>query len=120
MSKQSRAILSIIQGSDRHLTADEILELCREQQLKMSLASVYRNLSAMAADGEIRRIAIGDEPDKYDKNTIPHGHAICRVCGKTVDIFLPQLAQDIGEMLGTEEFSYELNVHTVCEDCRGK
>ena len=50
--------------------------------------AVYRNLSLLEEIGEIIKISTGYGPDRYDYNTKPHYHFICRQCGRVMDLDL--------------------------------
>ena len=43
MTKQRKLILDIINNSDRHLTAEEVFFIAKEQMHGMAMATVYIN-----------------------------------------------------------------------------
>ena len=54
---------------------------------KVGLATVYRNLQAMAADGEIDMLRTDDGEAVYRAcSTGHHHHLVCRDCGRTVEV----------------------------------
>lgn len=118
LTKQNRAILDIIECADDHMTAEEIYRRVRKVMPHISVGTVYRNLNALSDEGSIRRISLPCGPDRYDKNVMPHGHLVCEMCGSVSDLFVEQVQSIIKETLGTERFSYELNVSALCDRCR--
>lgn len=71
-SKQGRAVLAAVRLLD-HPGADQIFAHVRQDHPRISLATVYRNLDALANQGLIRRRDIGGN-SRYDANTTKHLH----------------------------------------------
>ncbi|MBQ7336746.1 MAG: transcriptional repressor [Clostridia bacterium] len=118
MTKQRELIMTILNQSDRHLTADEIFFLAKLKMPSIAMATIYNNLNAMNEAGLVKRLHIDGVADCFDKIMEPHDHLLCDSCGKITDIKLPHLADTIEEELGTEIVDYELTVHYTCPDCR--
>ena len=119
-SKQREAIKEYLTGNDSHPTADEVYYEVRKRYPSISLATVYRNLQQMSADGEILRLCCGSEPDHYDFRTERHGHFICGCCGRVYDVFLDfgKLKDASGELPGSVE-SCEILLRGTCRNCAG-
>lgn len=120
MSKMSAELQRVICGSMEHLTADEIYLLCKQQGVKCSIASIYRNLSSLVAEGKIRKVSIAGEPDRYDKTVLPHEHLICDKCHKVSDAQLGDLKQLLETRTGTKIDYYTLSMHYICPKCKGR
>jgi len=118
MTKQRELILSILNQSDRHLTADEVFFLAKLKMPSIAMATIYNNLNALDEAGVIHRLHIDGVADCFDKIIEPHDHLLCDACGKITDIRIPSLGRIIGESVGTEIEDYELTVHYICPDCR--
>ncbi|MBE6728561.1 MAG: transcriptional repressor [Ruminococcaceae bacterium] len=84
-SKQREAIMEVLRSTTTHPTAQWIYEEVRKQLPKISLGTVYRNLSALSAEGDILNISVGDGFEHFDGDNSPHLHLHCRCCGKIVD-----------------------------------
>ncbi|MBQ7095174.1 MAG: transcriptional repressor [Clostridia bacterium] len=117
MTKQRALILQVIRESGQHLTAEEIYQAAKKQMPNIAQATVYNNLLHLAAAGEIRRISIQGEKDRYDKTDVPHIHAICEGCGKIWDHPSEGLLQKLEQEMGVPIHYYELAVHCKCKDC---
>lgn len=87
-SAQRELIHQIIMDTSRHPTADWIYAKARQKMPKISLGTVYRNLTQLENEGMIRSI-VDDNMTRYDGNLAPHHHLRCRECGKLIDIDLP-------------------------------
>ena len=103
-----------------HPTAETIYENLRKEYPKISLGTVYRNLSLLTDIGEIQTISTGVGPDRFDGNANPHYHFICKKCGCVMDLKMQSLEHI--NLLAQHEFSGSIEGHTVffygsCEAC---
>lgn len=118
MTAKQKLILDLVRSSCAHCTAETIFEEARKAIPGIGLATVYRNLSSLAEDGVIRRIYVSGEPDRFDKTVIDHDHAVCKTCGRMIDVNVGDIKKQIEESLKTKEFTYDLCIHDYCMDCR--
>ena len=86
-SKQRNLILSIINESNDHPTANEIYEISKKTIPNISLGTVYRNLNLLVEHGMIKTVKTNDNMERYDKIFNKHNHFICNKCNKVYDIF---------------------------------
>lgn len=91
--------------------------MLRESGRKTSLATVYNNLNALCARGQIRRLCFDGKTDRFDK-LARHDHLICRRCGSIRDLYLPDLTAQLARDAGTELEAYDLKLFTLCEKCK--
>ena len=118
MTRQRALIAWILRTAERHLTAEEIYHLARRSIPSIAMGTVYRNLRLMVECGELRRVETAGGPVRYDANLAPHGHLVCRVCGRLEDVAVPFLAPYLSWAAGEAEPEYDLSVSWVCPDCR--
>lgn len=118
-SKQREIILETLRSTNTHPTANWIYEKVREKIPRISLGTVYRNLSALADNGDILKIEIGDGFDRFDGDIAPHLHLYCKKCEK---IFDRKLECDyIAEIAEKCAFTTETSVYVaygICENCK--
>ena len=119
MTKNGKMIYEIICASEEHPTAEQIFLKAKELSPKIVLATIYNNLHSLVEEGMIRRIRLDGSPDRYDRNT-RHDHLICDGCGKLTDIHLDDLTEKLGQDTGVPISSYDLNIHYLCDECRGR
>ena len=119
MTKNGKMIMEIIYESAEHLTAEQIFIQAKEKAPKIVLATVYNNLKRLVDKKLIRRVTLDGSPDRYDKPT-RHDHLICDKCGKLSEIHLDDLSNRLERDIGMTIVSYDLNIHYLCEKCRGK
>lgn len=119
-SKQRTAILAFLKTRKDHPTADFVYQEIRNEIPNISLGTVYRNLSLLADHGEILRLSCNGKSDRFDANTNPHYHFICKNCGCVQDLAL-SYSQQIEQMASTN-FSGTITNHTIlfegyCKEC---
>ena len=120
MTNLNQQILTMIQNSSGHLTAEEAFMLAKKKKIDVSMASIYRILSKLAENGYIRKIRIAGKPDVFDKTLSEHEHIQCSVCGKITDTHINDFKKILIEQTGVNIDSYDLNINYVCDDCKKK
>lgn len=118
MTRQHRIIGEVIRSSTDHPTGTEIYLRTRQFLPNISKGTVYRNLSRMTEDGEVKRITVPGGPDRYDGNRIPHEHLVCFRCGRLSDLRLDGLRELIESGVPDSYQGYELKISYLCPDCR--
>lgn len=119
-SRQREAIQRCLLDCQDHPTAETVYLRIKDELPSISLGTVYRNLSLLAELGEICKITTSGGPDRFDGNTEPHSHFICRCCGCVMDIPLPPQENLIA--LAAADFDGRIERHTIrftglCPDC---
>ncbi len=120
MTKLASQLLNLIQNSDRHMSAEEIFMLCKDKGVRISFASVYRNLTNLVESGDIRRVPVTGEPDRFDKTIRAHDHAFCTKCGSVLDVDVGDMEKYLTDKLGDKIESYSLTIKFICPECRAK
>jgi Fe2+ or Zn2+ uptake regulation protein len=118
LTKQRKAILDVINSNPGHMTAEEIYMKVKKKLPSIAIGTVYRNLALMAEAGEIRRLPIPGSPDRFDRSTRPHEHAVCQKCGEVCDIFVDGMKEYLQQHTGMEITGYDLNLRCICEKCK--
>ena len=118
-SKERDIILSIVNESNEHLTAQEIYELARKVKPNISLGTVYRDLNQLTINKKIVKLNNGDGKYRYDNILIKHHYFTCEKCGKVIDIY-----QDfeISPLVipGNKILDYDIHFKGICLECNGK
>ena len=122
-SRQRASIKEYLDHTTEHPTADTVYLHVREEYPRISLGTVYRNLSLLEEIGEIIKISTGVGPDHYDYNTAPHYHFICRGCGRVMDIdldFADELMTQVQESTDLAIESCSVSFTGLCPDCENE
>ncbi len=117
MTKQRELILKIINNSNKHLTADEVYALAKEEMPGIALATVYNNLNYLSSEGYIKKLNLNSGIVNYDKSILPHEHCVCDKCGKILDFKITDFSDKLEKQLNTDVRDYELVVHILCDEC---
>ena len=119
-SKQRESIKEYLMSTKEHPTADVIYQHVRQENPKISLGTVYRNLTLLVELGEVRKISTGDGTDHFDADTSAHSHYFCRCCHRLMDVDVtPSVEQILAASsagIGTVEHA-SLLFTGVCKDC---
>ena len=120
-TRQRTAVAAVLAETDEFRSAQELHAILRDTGDKVGLATVYRNLQAMAADGEIDMLRTDDGEAVYRAcSTGHHHHLVCRVCGRTVEVEGPTVEKWTRAMAaehGYTDVSHTLEIFGTCADC---
>lgn len=85
-SRQREEIIKFLKTRKDHPTAETVYENVRMVYPKISLGTVYRNLTLLSDKGTILRLRLGNGIDHFDADTSLHYHVICNQCGSVEDL----------------------------------
>lgn len=118
-SPQRQMVLEAIRALD-HPLAQDVLEEVRRHYSRMSLATVYRNLHALAAEGLIRRVLLPGSSERFDCLTSQHYHMVCERCGGVFDVaveYFEQIDSAAQQKTGYSISGHKLQFQGVCARC---
>jgi len=100
-------------------SADWIFEKVRAEVPKISLGTVYRNLSVLKDEGVVREIFGNDRRAHYDADLSTHAHFICADCGQIWDVCgVPEVDwRTLKELVGCEVSDQRLDFQGRCAAC---
>ena len=85
---QRRAIIETVRVAGGHVTAESVFEQVRTELPTISLKTVYETLHSLVVAEEMRELAIGVGPIRFDTTVRPHHHLVCLKCKRIEDIDL--------------------------------
>ena len=118
---QKQLIYNAVINSHRHPTAEEVYEQVYLAHPGISKSTVYRNLKVLTEEEKIKKVSIPGSPDKYDGNIGEHYHAICKECGRFIDLdFTPHVEIDFDddELRNKHIDEYSLLFYGICDNCQ--
>lgn len=120
-SKKREAILTLLQSTRCHPTAEWLFQELKPQYPDLSLGTVYRNLSFFQDQGDIKSVGVFQGQERFDADTSPHGHFVCLDCGRVMDLPHLSLEEEIQAAM-VKEYGFvverhELHLYGRCEDC---
>jgi len=120
LTRPRRLILDAVRASEVHPSAAAVYRQVRRRLPRVSLATVYRNLRMLAAEGLlIERADLAGM--RFDGNTAPHDHFTCVACGRIYDV--PVLGARgvrarVASRTGFEVLTQRIEFYGHCGACR--
>lgn len=115
---------------DKHLTAEDIYELVKEDYPEIGLATIYRTVQLLLEMQLVDRISLDDGCARYEigesgagEGKHHHHHLICQTCGKVLpfrDDLLEELERHIEKETGFHVLDHELKFYGQCKECRDR
>jgi len=119
-----RTVVEYLDGQNCCLSAQETHDRIRTTGARVGIASVYRVLDLLAAQGLLTRVDLGDgiarfEPVRPDGHH--HHHLVCDDCGKVEPFEDERLERELTRV--ASRLGYAMDAHDVvlrgaCDDCR--
>ena len=122
--RKRNAILSYLQSKVTHPSAETIYADLKQEIPDLSMATVYRNLTKFRQEGMVQCVATVKGVERFDANTDPHVHFICRHCDAVIDLhemqISPALQSQAASITGGKVESCVLSFTGLCGDCLSK
>jgi len=115
-------ILDAVRATGAHPSAADVYRRVRRHLPRVSLATVYRNLRMLAAEGFLRERA-GATGMRFDGNTAAHDHFTCVRCGRIFDVppLVPRaVGARVASSTGFEVLDHRTEFYGRCAGCRGR
>jgi Fur family peroxide stress response transcriptional regulator len=115
---QRLAVLSFLEGTKSHPTAEETYAGVKRRFASISRATVYNALEALKRAGAVSELTIAREVAHYDAGPPSHPHFLCRSCGELYDLELPCALRPGDEVLGHRIEAVQMSLYGVCRTCQ--
>jgi Fur family iron response transcriptional regulator len=76
----------LLEGSDRHITAEQLRGEAVAAEIPVSLATVYNTLHQFTDAGLMREVVVEPGRSYFDTNTADHHHFFCEATSRLQDI----------------------------------
>ena len=122
LTPQRMMILSAIENSDNHISAEEIYAQIVAKYPNVNISTVYRTLELLKRLGLVTETDLGEGRVRYhpaEKGR--HHHLVCRECGAIIDLDEPLLSSLKSALLREYKFSADLRHLAIlgrCVNCR--
>lgn len=117
------ALFDEIFSQHGHIDAEELLAAMRARDLKISRATVYRNLDLLVEFGLARKQRLGDRRFLYEHvhgGQGAHDHLVCTSCGRVVEFVSPGIVALQSEICRAHGFvpgRHTLQISGLCNSC---
>lgn len=124
VTPQRLAIYRMLSGTKAHPSVEMIHRELLPEHPAMSLATVYKTLETFKRNGLVQELNVGEDSYRYDADTNPHIHLVCRKCGRVDDYFDERLIRSVTDSI-RGNCEYELAdpkffFQGLCPECRKK
>ena len=125
LTSEREALVREIFSIHYHFEADELLFKMKQNNVKISRATVYRTLELLVKSGLVRRVHLGEEHYHYEhvRGDSHHDHLVCTACGSVIEFNDPELEQRQLEICARKKFTptfHNLQILGVCDSCHRK
>jgi Fur family ferric uptake transcriptional regulator len=119
LTRPRRIILDVVRATDAHPTAAFVYRRVRRRLPRVSLATVYRNLRVLAAEGFLAERA-DTAGMRFDGNAGAHDHFTCLACGRIYDVpaRAAREARRLRARPGFEVLEHRTEYYGRCGACR--
>jgi Fur family ferric uptake transcriptional regulator len=119
---QREAVRQALDASSDFVSAQRLHARLHDAGSPIGLATVYRALGDLAAEGDADSLQSPDGEALYRTCATGghHHHLMCRVCGKTVEIAADEVeswAHDVAARNGFTAPSHVVDVFGLCAEC---
>ncbi|MEA4961667.1 Fur family transcriptional regulator [Lutispora sp.] len=122
---QRKSILDVIIANEgKHLSAEEIYEMVKNNCPDIGLATVYRTMQILDEAGMVYKHNFDDGRSRYElyhDEDHQHHHLICINCGKVVEVeedLLEQLEHEVESKYDFSIINHNLKFFGYCRECR--
>jgi Fur family ferric uptake transcriptional regulator len=122
-SRQRERIADAFFAMDGHVTVEEVVARARQDDPRVSLATVYRTMKLLADSGLATARQFGDGQTRYEAadGRAHHDHLICTGCGAIVEFSndrIESLQALVARRHGFDVEEHKLELYGRCQRCR--
>lgn len=125
LTRQREILLELIDKSGKHLDADTLFELAKQQDPKLNRVTVYRTLKMLKESGLVDELDLmhygGDQHYYETRLKAEHAHVICLRCGKVEEFFgepLQKLRRQVEQHFGFQIVLARTEIGGYCAHCQ--
>jgi Fur family transcriptional regulator, ferric uptake regulator len=122
-SSKREQIVNVFLRQEGHLSADDLVDLMRKEDHRISRATVYRTLQWMVDAGIARKVDFGEGRFRFEHSYRQprHFHLICKSCHRSYEFLSSDIEGLVEEVAAARNFSASqsvVQIYGTCEECR--
>lgn len=122
-TNQRSLIVRMTFATHEHFTAEQLLDICRREDPKVSRATVYRTLAVLEQEGFVEGLETGDGGRRFEHvlGHEHHDHMVCLGCEQILEFHddeLEQRQQLAARRLGFQVLRHSLRIYGYCRACQ--
>ena len=116
-------IVDVFLRQEGHLSADDLVDLIRNEDHRISRATVYRTLQWMMEAGIAAKVDFGEGRFRFEQayRHPRHFHLICKTCNQSFEFLSSDIEALMEEVASARNFDSKqsvVQIYGTCEDCR--
>ena len=122
-SSKREQIINVFLRQEGHLSADDLVDLIRGEDQRISRATVYRTLQWMVEAGIARKVDFGEGRFRFEHSYRQprHFHLICKTCHRSFEFLSSDIEALVEEVAAARSFTSAqsvVQIYGTCEECR--
>jgi len=122
-SNKREQIVNVFLRQEGHLSADDLVDLIRHDDHRISRATVYRTLQWMVDAGIARKVDFGEGRFRFEHSYRQprHFHLICKSCHRSFEFLSSDIEGLVEEVAAARNFTASqsvVQIYGTCEACR--
>jgi Fur family transcriptional regulator, ferric uptake regulator len=122
-SSKREQIVNVFLRQEGHLSADDLVDLIRREDQRISRATVYRTLQWMVDAGIARKVDFGEGRFRFEHSYRQprHFHLICKTCHRSFEFLSSDIEASVDEVAVARSFTVAqsvVQIYGTCEECR--
>ena len=116
-------IVNVFLRQEGHLSADDLVDLIKREDHRISRATVYRTLQWMVEAGIARKVDFGEGRFRFEHSYRHprHFHLICKSCNRSYEFLssdIESLVEEVATARGFTARQSVVQIYGTCEACR--
>lgn len=116
-------IVNTFLRQEGHLSADDLVDLIKREDQRISRATVYRTLQWMVTAGIARKVDFGEGRFRFEHSYRHprHFHLICKTCNRSFEFLSSDIETLVEEVAAARKFAARqsvVQVYGTCEACQ--
>ena len=122
-SSKREHIVNVFLSQEGHLSADDLVDLIRSEDSRISRATVYRTLQWMVEAGIARKVDFGEGRFRFEHSYRQprHVHLLCKTCHRSFEFLSSDIEALVEEVASARSFAATqsvVQIYGTCEECR--
>jgi Fur family ferric uptake transcriptional regulator len=122
-SSKREQIVNVFLRQEGHLSADDLVDIIRREDQRISRATVYRTLQWMVDAGIARKVDFGEGRFRFEHSYRQprHFHLICKTCHRSFEFLSSDIEALVEEVASARAFAPSqsvVQIYGTCEACR--
>ena len=116
-TSQLSSTLEIMYEAEHFLSAEQVHDILKQRDANIGIATVYRNLKKMVAQGLISEVS-WKNVKYYTRHPFSNAFFVCEKCGRMLRVDIPITDQDyLSNEIGMSVNRWKMRFEGICEEC---